>query len=46
MVVRYLRDIKWNDPDMNLEGAVNKLEQIVKEMEVLANVLPFLLDTC
>jgi hypothetical protein len=46
MVVRYLRDTKWNDPEMNLDGAVNKLERIVKEMEVLAYVFPFLLDTC
>jgi hypothetical protein len=32
LVVRYLRDTKWNDPEMNLEGAVNKLERIVTSM--------------
>ncbi|KAF7372567.1 hypothetical protein MVEN_00119300 [Mycena venus] len=39
MVVQYLRDIKWNAPDMNLEGAMNKLERVVKEMEILWCVL-------
>ncbi|KAJ7824873.1 hypothetical protein B0H14DRAFT_3468934 [Mycena olivaceomarginata] len=38
MVVHSLRDTKWNDPEMNLDGAVNKLERIVKEMEVLAGI--------
>ncbi|KAJ6612080.1 hypothetical protein B0H10DRAFT_330143 [Mycena sp. CBHHK59/15] len=38
MVVQYLRDIKWNAPDMNLEGATNKLERVVKEMEILCGI--------
>jgi hypothetical protein len=41
MVVQYLRDIKWNAPEMNLEGATTKLERIVKEMEILWCVLDF-----
>jgi hypothetical protein len=39
MVVRYLRDIRWNAPEMNLEGAKAKLERVVKEMEFLSYVL-------
>ncbi|KAJ7909792.1 hypothetical protein B0H13DRAFT_2330047 [Mycena leptocephala] len=35
MVARYLRDIKWNAVEMNLDGAVGKLERLVKEMEYL-----------
>jgi hypothetical protein len=35
MVARYLRDIRWNAAEMNLEGAVVKLERLVKEMEFL-----------
>jgi hypothetical protein len=41
MVVRYLREIKWSAPDINLEGAVIKLERVVAEMEVLWCVLYF-----
>ncbi|KAJ6613221.1 hypothetical protein B0H10DRAFT_1951625 [Mycena sp. CBHHK59/15] len=36
MVVRYLRDIKWSAPEMDLAGAKIKLERIVKEMEILS----------
>ncbi|KAK7001674.1 hypothetical protein R3P38DRAFT_3368049 [Favolaschia claudopus] len=38
MVARYLRDLKWSDPDMNLAGAVLKLERVVTEMEVLSGI--------
>ncbi|KAK7007145.1 hypothetical protein R3P38DRAFT_2793021 [Favolaschia claudopus] len=40
IVARYLREIKWGVPDMNssLEGAVLKLERVVKEMETLSGV--------
>jgi hypothetical protein len=41
MVVRYLREIRWNAPEMNLEGAAEKLERVVKEMEFLSYVLLF-----
>ncbi|KAJ7305685.1 hypothetical protein DFH08DRAFT_976233 [Mycena albidolilacea] len=36
MVIRYLREIRWNAPEMNLEGAAEKLERVVKEMEFLS----------
>jgi hypothetical protein len=39
MVARYLRDIKWNAVEMNLDGAVGKLERLVKEMEYLKCVI-------
>lgn len=35
MVVDYLRSIKWSAAEMDLEGAMVKLERIVKEMEFL-----------
>ncbi|KAF7375808.1 Dimer-Tnp-hAT domain-containing protein [Mycena sanguinolenta] len=38
MVVRYLREVKWSAADMNLEGAVLKLERVVKEMEILCDM--------
>ncbi|KAJ7271308.1 hypothetical protein B0H12DRAFT_1228963 [Mycena haematopus] len=38
LVVRYLREVKWSAVDMNLEGAVLKLERIVKEMEILCGL--------
>ncbi|KAJ6575844.1 hypothetical protein B0H10DRAFT_2199225 [Mycena sp. CBHHK59/15] len=38
MVVRYLHKIKWNAPDMNLEGAMIKLERVVKEMETVCGM--------
>jgi hypothetical protein len=41
MVVRYLREIRWNAPEMDLEGAAEKLEPVVKEMEFLSYVLLF-----
>jgi hypothetical protein len=39
MVARYLRDIKWNAVEMNLDGAVGKLERLVKEMEYIKCVI-------
>ncbi|KAJ7687324.1 hypothetical protein B0H14DRAFT_3672966 [Mycena olivaceomarginata] len=38
MVVRYLHEIKYSAPDINLEGAVIKLQRVVAEMEVLCGM--------